>query len=112
MSKKLDYAAIGTRIRTAREAAGLTQAELGERADLSTAHIGHIERGTRIVSLEAIFRIAQVLHTSVDSFLLGNSADQMSFFISLASSVRDKDERKIKNFCNIMRVLGENIDEL
>lgn len=44
MSAKLDYAAIGARIRMSREAAGLTQAELVERADLSTAHICHIER--------------------------------------------------------------------
>lgn len=112
MNTKLDYAAIGARIRAAREAAGLTQAELGERTYFSTAHIGHIERGTRIASLDAIFRIAQVLHTSVDSFLLDSSEDETAFFISLASSLRKKDAKSVQKFCNIVRILGENIDEL
>ena len=112
MNGGLDYAAIGRRIRAAREAEGITQAELGERADLSTAHIGHIERGTRIASLEAIFCIAQALHTSVDSFLMDAAGDEEAFFHSLASSLRGKDPQKVKQFCSTVRALSEKIDEL
>ena len=112
MSAKLDCAAIGARIRMSREAAGLTQAELVERADLSTAHIGHIERGTRIASLEALFSISQALHSSIDSLLRDSSGDDISFFISLAASVKSKKTKKVKNLCRIIRVLSENIDEL
>lgn len=112
MNAKLNYAAIGMRIRHLREAAGLTQAELGERADLSTAHIGHIERGTRIASLEAMFRISQALHTSIDSFMMDPEADETAFFAALAASLKNKDTEKVKSFCNTVRALSEKIDEL
>lgn len=115
MNAELDYARMGERIRMARERAGLTQAQLGERTDLSTAHIGHIERGTRIASLETVFRIAQALHTSTDFFLLDaaqDSGDAEAFAQFLASSLRGEDTQKVRRFCNIVRLLRENLDDL
>ena len=47
MKSEFDYAALGERIRRARKQKHLTQEQLAEACDLSTAHIGHIERGTR-----------------------------------------------------------------
>ncbi len=49
--KNIDYAAMGGRIRNARQAAGLSQSELAERCCLSISFLGHIERGTRKMSL-------------------------------------------------------------
>lgn len=115
MKSELDYARVGERIRLARERAGLTQAQLGEQTDLSTAHIGHIERGTRIASLETIFRIAQALHTSTDFFLLDtaqNDVDAEAFARFLVSSLKDEEPQKVRRFCNIVRLLRENLDDL
>ena len=52
MEKELDYTALGIRIRQARKEHHVTQEQLGELCELSTAHIGHIERGTRIPSID------------------------------------------------------------
>lgn len=69
-----DYIAIGKRIATARKKAGLTQELLAEKAALSPTHISYIECGKTKPSLNAIIAIANVLRTSVNSFLVDNVA--------------------------------------
>lgn len=69
---KIDYVAVGKRIKKARKASGLTQEKLAELTGLSTAHIGEVEVATNEPSLQALVDIADVLHTSVDNFLSGN----------------------------------------
>ena len=44
MEKELDYTALGIKIRQTRKKHHVTQEQLGEICELSTAHIGHIER--------------------------------------------------------------------
>lgn len=52
---------LGKKIRTVRRYQELTQEQLAEQAGLSTAHIGHIERGTRMPSVPALYAICAVL---------------------------------------------------
>ena len=66
MNKNIDYTALGKRIKNKRIEKGFTQEQLGELCELSAAHIGHIERGTRILSVDVLFRISQALDTSID----------------------------------------------
>ena len=75
MERELDYVALGMRIRQARKENHVTQEQLGEICELSTAHIGHIERGTRIPSLDTLFRISQALHVSMDYLYLERQND-------------------------------------
>lgn len=49
MKIQFDYPALGARIRKTRKEKGLTQEQLAKMCDLSTAHIGHIERGDKSV---------------------------------------------------------------
>jgi len=57
MKNEFDYSALGTRIRKARKQQNLTQEQLAEACNLSTAHIGHIERGTRALSIESLISV-------------------------------------------------------
>ena len=66
---KLDYPAIGKRIKAMRAKRGLTQEKLAEYAHLSTSYIGKIETGGTKLSLQTIVNIAEALHTSVDALL-------------------------------------------
>ena len=66
MNDSINYLEIGARIRRQREQIGLTQEQLGEACDLSTSFVGHIERGSRKLSVESLFRIASVLGISTD----------------------------------------------
>lgn len=111
MEKNIDYAALGKRIKNKRVENKLTQEQLGELCELSAAHIGHIERGTRILSVEVLFRIAQVLNVSVD-YLLFDSVENDNILSSIAPILKDTDKNKVNHFLNTVRVLAENIDEL
>lgn len=64
---------VGARIRQLRVAAGLTQAELAERArpPLETETIGRFERGERTPPLERLVVLAAALGTDLDGLLGG-----------------------------------------
>ena len=111
MDKNIDYVALGKRIKEKRISKKLTQEQLGEICELSAAHIGHIERGTRILSVEVLFRIAQALDVSID-YLLFDSIENDDILSSIAPILKDTNKKKVANFLNTVRVLAENIDEL
>ena len=53
---------LGVRIRTLRKAAGLTQEQLAEMADVSVNFMGYVERGQRAPSIKTLEQIAQALN--------------------------------------------------
>jgi transcriptional regulator with XRE-family HTH domain len=62
---------IGEAIRSHRKGAGFTQEKLGEVVDLNPKYIGEIERGEKIISIEALIRIARAVKTPVRDFFNG-----------------------------------------
>jgi transcriptional regulator with XRE-family HTH domain len=66
----MDYSALGKRVRIRRKALGLTQEKLAEIVDVSTSFIGHIERGTRKLSVETLYDLCKALDVSAD-YLMG-----------------------------------------
>jgi transcriptional regulator with XRE-family HTH domain len=63
--------AIGEGIRLFRKKAGLTQEKLAEAVDLNPKYIGEIERGEKIISIEALMRIAQAVKVPLCDFFRG-----------------------------------------
>jgi len=59
---------VGRRIRTLREAAGISQEELAARADLHRNYVGSVERGERDIGVVALQRIAAALGLSLAEF--------------------------------------------
>ena len=57
---------IGRRIAALRSVAGLTQAQLADKAGMQRSHISRIEAGSLAVTLESIEAIAQALGMTVD----------------------------------------------
>lgn len=53
-----------------RKKMGLTQEELAEMIGISTAFVGHIDRGTRVLSVQTLWCLCGALNLSSD-FLLG-----------------------------------------
>ena len=60
---------VGFRVRERRAAAGLTQAELGERCGLHRTFVGSVERGERNAALLSLRRIAKALRTTPAALL-------------------------------------------
>ena len=111
MSFEVDYGALGARIRVAREKKYLTQEQLGEICSLSTAHIGHIERGTRTPSIDSLCAISSALGVSTDSLLI-DSFDAADKLVHLTAMLENKDPEKVRRFITMVTAMAEKIDEI
>jgi transcriptional regulator with XRE-family HTH domain len=60
---------VGDKIREYRKAIGLSQEELGERADVHYTYIGGLERGQRNISLANLYKIANSLGISLSELV-------------------------------------------
>ena len=112
MKNGFDYKALGERIRRVRKENHLTQEQLAELCDLSTAHIGHIERGTRALSIESLIVISSVLNVSTDYLLLNISNTQENRMKNIFNAVSAANKDKYEKFCSVIKILAENIDRL
>lgn len=59
----------GARVRALREARGLSQEGLAQKAELHRTYIGGIERGERNISLINIEKLAVALDVTLDSIM-------------------------------------------
>lgn len=69
--KEIDYGKMGKRIREIRKMRGWSQDELAKKCGISMSFLGHIERGTRIMSLDTFVSICTALHAGADELLWG-----------------------------------------
>lgn len=60
---------VGDRVRERRQAAGLTQAQLGEQCGLHRTFVGSVERGERNLALLSLRKIATALRTTAAALL-------------------------------------------
>lgn len=75
INDEIDYEDLGYRIKSARVHMGITQEDLALMVDISPSFLGHIERGTRIASLETFVQICNVLDTTPEFLLAGSLKD-------------------------------------
>lgn len=68
----MDYKKLGRKIKICRIERSWTQEQLAQKACISTSFLGHIERGSRIASLETFSNIATALNINAD-YLLADS---------------------------------------
>ena len=71
----IDYKVIGKRIAVRRHELGLKQAQVEEMAGIGYKYLSNIERGISIPSIEVIMRLANVLETTPDFFLIGTNSE-------------------------------------
>jgi transcriptional regulator with XRE-family HTH domain len=110
LSDEINYTALGERIRGFREKAKMTQEKLSEICNLSAAHIGHIERGTRIPSLDTMFKIATTLNISIDVLLMDSYAEDEKNLCSLTDIVNNKRKLNLKYLVSNVKILIDEID--
>jgi transcriptional regulator with XRE-family HTH domain len=111
MVTELNYQALGARICDAREQARLTQEQLAEVCSLSAAHIGHIERGTRVPSLYTIFRIAVALQISIDVLLSDSYEDSNEALYDVENILKNTEKLKLKALVGATKELIAKIDD-
>ena len=67
---------LGARIAALRREAGMSQAELAKRLNISPSAVGMYEQGRREPGTELLVTMARVLGVSVDYLLTGNPAER------------------------------------
>ena len=112
LKESFNYAELGERIRRIRKQKRMTQEARAEACDLSTAHIGHIERGTRALSIESLITISEVLGVSTDYLLLDISNSEEKNLSGILSAIDKTKEDKYNKLYSVMKILIENIDKL
>ena len=108
----INYANLGEKIKSVRKRRGYTQETLAEICDISTGFLGHIERGTRKLSLDTLFCIATVLNVSLDYLLIDSAGKSDNFLQQVDSAARSQDPSAYNTFRKIVKILAEHIDEL
>lgn len=63
---------VGARIKDARKACGLSQADLAEKLNISLSHMSDIETGRTNFGVDIFMHITEVLHISADVLLRTN----------------------------------------
>jgi transcriptional regulator with XRE-family HTH domain len=73
----VDLVAVGARVRTARQRAGLSQRDVESRAAMSQSTLHRVEAGRRTnVTLSELDRLAQVLNVGLDELLYGSAVQE------------------------------------
>ena len=87
-------AEMGARVKAERKAREWTIDELGQRADISAQFLGHVERGTRKMSLDTLYRLCKAMGVDPTRYWAGslggpiNRAPGRRFFRGKVSGMR------------------------
>ena len=102
----INYVNLGEKIKSTRKERGYTQEKLAEICDISTGFLGHIERGTRKLS------IATVLNVSIDYLLIDSANKSDNFLEQMDSVARSLNPSAYNSFRKTVKILAEHIDEM
>lgn len=97
----------GRRLRTLREAKGLTQQQLGELADLSFKYVGSVERGQENPSLKVISKLAVALEVELDQLfaIRHESTSSPQLKKELNSLLKEADTATLQQAVKLLRAL-------
>ena len=85
----MDYEKMGLRIRKQRKEKNLTMEQLAEMIDVSLSFLGHIERGTRVASVETLAKLCKVLELDMHYVVFGYSSGYNARKIALLNDLKE-----------------------
>ncbi len=94
----MDYRDLGTRVRAARRRKHMTQEKLAEKVGISASFLGHIERGTRVASLETLVSICNELQVTPEILL---SASLRLFEPGMPEHLTETEKARLSEFLNL-----------
>ena len=85
----IDYKKVGLKIKEVRLRKNLSQENLAEKCNLSSAYISYVEQGKKRLSLKSIISIASSLGVTVD-LLLGDEAKNNNYLdLTINNIIKD-----------------------
>ena len=110
---KVDYQALGAKIRQKRQELGWTQEWVSEKLDLSISFYSRIERGERVLSVETLMKIANFYNLSLDYLLRdtthSNIANIQTDLDDIFSGVNPLQKPLL---LSLLKIHAENVDKI
>ena len=82
LSAEIDYAKIGMRIRLVRKERRMTQEDVAIACGCTSNHLSAVETGSHKPSLDLVIKLALVLNSSVDYFLMDTPHANQQYLIN------------------------------
>ena len=108
----LDYAEIGRRIARRRRMLDITQEMLAEWAEISPQYVSNIERAKSIPSTEVIMRLAEILNTTPDEFLVGTARFEDQRWRTISERLRGMSDGQLDMIGNFITWVAERMGHL
>ena len=105
--EELDYQKIGRIIRAARLEIGWSQDRLSEKCNISLSFMGHIERGTRIMSMDTFVALCNELEISADYLLWDIIRPSDPILLNILNGVKTKDAATYSHYVQIIKAIAE-----
>lgn len=108
----MEYKRLGDNVRKYRKIAGLTQEQLAEMIGCSNSHIGQIENGRGIPSLDIMVKIANALGVMVDQFVIADSDHpELIYLHEISAKLKSYPLKKRILACEMIENLLQVIDK-
>ena len=108
----IDYVLLGKNIKKFRAQAALTQEALAEIVGCTDRHIGKVENGQNVPSLEVIVGIANALNVGVDQLLYGDLSNRTDYFLQeLVSCIEGFDNKDKLTSLSMVKALISILQE-
>lgn len=82
---------LGNAIREARLYNNLSQENLAELVGITPTHLKHLESEHRKPSIEVLFKLAKILHMSIDNIVFRNGHDEFNHALVLLKSCNENE---------------------
>lgn len=112
MDRQLDYARIGGRIRQARKMKGWSQERLAKECEISLSFMGHIERGTRRMSLDTFAKICKMLEADTHELLWGAPYGAGPGLVDMWERPELRDADSYRVYVKIMKSIADIMQEM
>ena len=99
----MDKKDLGLRLRNLRLKANLTQEELAEKVDMSSAYYGEVERGKKVLGIDKFIGIVKALGVSAD-YILGNElpSGEPYIFDEITNKLKSLEPKQRKTAIDIL----------
>lgn len=102
---------IAENVRLYRKKGKMTQAQLAERAELSTDSVKRVEKGKITVSLESFLRLAEALGVPV-AYLISEKIEELPEMQQFHEAVQGKSEKQKRFLIHMLRQMAEEMEKL
>lgn len=109
----MDYKFLGKRIREERNKLNLTQEQLAEDINISTAYVGQIERGERSLTLDKLIKVANRLGVTVDYLLYDYmDSENISYKDLWLQLTAGRTTEEVEMAVNVVKLMYSYLDNL